>query len=367
MPLPESQDHLFEHKVGGGALALFGLPFAIAGLAVMFGPLFSSTSDAPLYFHLPFGSVFFLVGSAFIFGRYRISVDKRQGEVTRQWSLLIPVKTKTQSLDGENGVRITHEIRKSKNSSYSVYPVSLQLTGDDDIEFESSRSLQKARRLGEELAKFLQTSLTDASQGSTSTRQADELDLNLKQRLQSGRIEADIPPPPNRLLSKIEFDGDRLKVEIPPPGFNLGMLFGIVPVIGFMGFAFFVVLRPILRDGTQLPLPVILFMLFFFSIPGSIVLGILGRMFLFRQTLLADSSIVSHSRGWLFHRNTSLPCDKVEEILLGRSGNGRAKLSGRSGQAILIQTDDRSIRVTNHLPPRELDYLLSLLRAVIAS
>jgi len=333
----------------------------------MIGPLFSQSNDLPPYFHIPFGSVFFLVGSAFIFGRYRIQVDKNEAQITQQWSLLFPLRTKKQALRGIKEIRITHELRKSKNSTYSVYPVALSFEGQEAISFESPRSPHKSRKLGEQLAKFLQIPLTDASQGSVSTRQHNELDLNLKQRLQSGSLRADIPQPPDRLKSRIDFDGTRLKVEIPPAGPQLPLLIGLIPILGFMGFAGFIVSGPILQDQNELPLPVLLFMIVFFSIPGSIALGLIGRMFFFRQTLLADSSVVSHSRGWLFRRLTTIPAEQVEEILLGRPGKSLPTPLALKGQSLLIQSDAKSITVSNHLPHQEADYILSLLRAVIAS
>lgn len=367
MPLPEPDSNTLEHKVGGGVIALAGLPFALAGLAIMILPPFSDSNDAPLVFTISFGAVFFLVGSSLIFGRYAIQINKATLELTQTWSLFAPLKTKSYSIRGAQGITVSHETRRSKNSSYSIYPVRLKFADGETVDFENPRSPNKSRQLAERLAKFLSLPLTDTSLGTPTTRQPDELDLNLKQRLKSGNLETRIPEPPAKLVATIDYDGSRLKVEIPPPGPQPALLLGLLANLLFIGFTAFLVVGPMFERFDSVPLPFQIFLVLFFSIPGGVSLSLLGRMFFFRQSLLADSAIVSHSRGWLFRKVTTLPTDQVEEIILGHVGRNQNKaLFGKTG-TLLIQSDEKSIQVTSHLPPEEANYLLALLRAVIAS
>ncbi|MFW6163345.1 MAG: hypothetical protein ACODAJ_11300, partial [Planctomycetota bacterium] len=252
------------YRSGGGCLMLFGLPFLLAGLFVMASPLLperyqpkdeDTDEPMPLYFALPFGGVFALVGAGLVLGRAGKRLDRRAGTVTTWWGLAVPFHRKEMPLSDFDKVRITREVRRSKNSTYTVYPVRLHGGGDAKVKIEEPRDQSKARGLGEEVAKFLTLPLHDRSMGKTVTRQPEELDESLRDRAERTGERLDVGEPPPDLRSTQTVVGDTLTFEIPPPGFRAMLLIPIVIGVGIAVFVSVVFLVPILREA-DMPLPI---------------------------------------------------------------------------------------------------------------
>ena len=83
-----------ERKSGGGCLTVFGLPFLAAGLFMLLIAL--GVSGVPMDGDLPpvvlalMGIVFTGVGTALMFGRAGITIDRTAMKVTKWWGLLVP-------------------------------------------------------------------------------------------------------------------------------------------------------------------------------------------------------------------------------------------------------------------------------------
>ena len=252
-----------EIRKGGGCIMLFGLPFMLAGLAVIggaLGLLGSKADDFPTVFGVLFGLVFFSVGSALVFGRGGVSVDNR-GNVVSWWGVLVPWQKTEAKLSDFDAVRVSKEVRRSNNSTYTVYPVKLSSDTQKEIKFQEPTKYEEARQFSERLSKFTGLQVIDASTGSEVVRDPDKLDTPLRDQLrESGPV--DLPEPPPNLRSNIRRKGRDIMIELPPSsGSMLAKLmlipFLIIPVI--MAAVFFSMFRHF-GDGSQLaPLLFVLF------------------------------------------------------------------------------------------------------------
>src|SRR5690349_7361984 len=87
-----------EIREGGGCLALFGLPFFATGIFMIlasFGVV-TMRSDAEAVTQATafgLGVVFTLVGGILTFGRSVTAIDLGQQVVTKQWRILLPIRT----------------------------------------------------------------------------------------------------------------------------------------------------------------------------------------------------------------------------------------------------------------------------------
>ena len=373
MPIPQANPDRLNLRFGGGLMSLFGLPFLLAGLgviaaafAVKFGAL---NGDMPLYFGLPFGAVFALIGYCLVFGRSGIQADYASGEIVKWWGFPMPVRRTTYAIKSARDVRIAREVRRSDKSSYVVFPVYIEFDGDESLKVSEPRQEQKTRQTAEQVAEFLRLPLADATSGAVVTRSHDELDLNVKQRFRQGRLEAVIPDIPVALKSRIDFDGSKLAIDIPPAGPQPAYLIALLALLGFGGFVNFVFFIPFFSqfemEGMANWLP-IAFAALFLAVPGLAAVRLLAQMFFVRESISATSHGVEFRRGWIARRCWTLSAEQIEEIELGVDSNAR-RVSSRSQRAIAIRTDERTIRVGRHLKEEEKAYLLALLRAVLVS
>ena len=89
MTLPDPNGNVIDQQTGGGCAYLIGLPFFLAGLGVIvitFIPPETRGGDPiSLYFGIPFGSLFALIGRAILFGRMNLTIDRNTGLIRKQW------------------------------------------------------------------------------------------------------------------------------------------------------------------------------------------------------------------------------------------------------------------------------------------
>ena len=189
-------------KRGGGCLILFGLPFLSAGIAVIVAALSGAMgsedgSAAPLVFVIPFGLVFASVGAGIMFGRAGIEIDLTARTITTWWGLMVPFKSRTLPLERAKIVSINREVRRSKNSTYTVYPVRIE-GFEKAIDIEEPRNYADARRRAEEIAKFMNLGVEDSTSGKKVVREAGTLDESLRERAERTGEDLKMPEaPPN--------------------------------------------------------------------------------------------------------------------------------------------------------------------------
>lgn len=368
MPLPNT-DQIFQRRYGGGFLMLFGAPFFLVGLGVMVAA-FSPNSDIPLLFALAFGGIFASVGALFIFGRNGLLIDKADGSLVKWWGLMVPMRKKQRRAEDVEKIVVTREVRRSKNSSYTVYPVRLEGEKLEAVTVFEPRKAKQARDEAEALAKFLQKPIHDLSEGSLRIREADTLDLSLRQQFRSGKASNEIPEPPARLKSKIRYDAVRLEVDIPPAGFSPKIVAVAAAVIAIEAFFLFGFILPFF-SGAEFSGAFNIFLAVFLlmALAPLLFLGaMLARAFLARQTVSATSQEISLTSRFLVSRAQRIPSDQLEELYqAGRpTGKTLSQFAGNTAP-IVARSDDQTLSFAGHLPPDERAYILALCRAVLVS
>ncbi|NQT54245.1 hypothetical protein HQ576_19465 [bacterium] len=366
-------------RSGGGCLMLFGMPFLLAGLAVMTGPLWGikdskTKKPIPWAFAVPFGAVFAAVGASIAFGRAGKEIDRRAATVTTWWGLLVPFKSTTRPLADFEAVQVTKEVRRSKNSTYTVYPVKLKAAKGKDVSLEESRDAMKARKAGEEAAKFLSFKLVDRSLGETIVREAEELDESLRDRATRTGERAGVPDPPAGGRCTHSVVGDTLVFEIPPTGFKAGhivaMLVGaLIPIIVVAFFAF-----PMLRDDKMPSGAKLIFMLFlgafFIGLPLVFSFGAAISSAKARTTVEVSPGLLKVTRsGLLGSKMTAIPTDELEELRLMRggaagAGSVQAALAGKA-QVILPRSDNATVTFGTGLSNAELEWMQAIIQNVV--
>ncbi len=202
---------------------LFGLPFLLAGLALIATVFIPGEmrggDDIPWYVGFPAGGLFALVGGLMVFGRAQHRIDRRQAVVESSFTALVTLRRKQIPLGRFRYVWVTREVRSSRGRSGSsrsatVYPV--RLAGDRDrIDWETVSSPERARRSAEELAKFVRLPLHDSSTGTEQIREADTLDESLRGRASRECLDVVVPDRPALLRSIVTRRGDTVRVTFP--------------------------------------------------------------------------------------------------------------------------------------------------------
>lgn len=232
-----------EFRSGGGCLTLFGLPFLLAGLFVVQIPLgllpLEERPEGPLVSALVIllGSVFALVGAALVFGRSGVILDRGRGRIVRWWGLLVPMKREETMLDAVRQVEM--DFSRGDSDSADTWPVKLSGEGiPKPIAVAQPAKFAEARRIAEELARFLHKPLVDRSTGEKVTRDAGHLDESWRDRVRKTQGHAaPMPPQPPGMRSRVERTAGGYIFHIPGPPL---VWYHFIPVLFPIVFAGFV-------------------------------------------------------------------------------------------------------------------------------
>jgi hypothetical protein len=317
---------VLEAKSGGGCLFLFGLPFFIAGLAVIaisIGLWQPKGDRIPWYFGIPFGGVFAAVGGGLMFGRAGTKIDARTRTITKWWGMLVPFKQTDHDLESFTHVTITKEIRRSDKSTYTVYPVRLLGDGDKKVDMAEPRDYKGARELAEQIGKFIRLDVVDTTSGEEVRREWDHLDESLRDRVERTHEAVEVSEPPPNMKTVCEIEGRRIALQMPPsrngcaiiapiigaiiiPIFlftSLGQFFEEIPEefrwIGFAGIALLV------------------------AIPILVILSVVLRVKRGGVCVVASrDGIELTERGAFFAKTRFIPADELEELILPHGDAG---------------------------------------------
>ena len=379
----------YEKKSGGGCLMLFGLPFLAVGLAVMVigltGWKDESGNSLPVFFTIPFGGIFALVGAGLMFGRSGIVFDKRTNQAVKWWGLLVPIKQTVVPLDSLEQVVITKEIRQSDKSTYTVYPVRVS-HGVEQFKICEPRDYMTSRKEAEEVAKFLDLELRDASSGGEGVvRQASELDQSIREQAQTKGEVVEVPPAPAGSRVKHMLSGGKLTLEVPTPGSSTVMLVGMVVVclvpVCFMAFF----LKDFFKLDDAPPLFRYIFIGFalLFLAPAVLVPGRMMLVAMSRERIAVtpnnlEVSLVSP----LMTKSKSIPAAEIEELELipgfrlpDRGGDvdkvpefvkGLAVIAG-GGATIMARSDKQTLSFGRMLSREEAEWTHALIKRVLTS
>ncbi len=269
-----------EIRQGGGALALFGLPFFGAGVFMLLAtigviPMSNGSSvSLPGQIGLLFmGLVFTAVGGTLSFGRAWTTIDSTRREVIKQYGLLVPMHTDTRSID--EYVAVVVAFVAGDSDSTDQFPVTLRSRAGVDLKLYSSTQYGDARSYATAVATLLRFDFEDATTDHPVRVPAGQADIPLQQRLQMDGLQNE-PARPLNARTEVVRELDGVRIIIPTPRSHpVAYLLALIPV----GFALAFV-SPLFRffRQTRTPDPVgFIFlgfiMLFFAVLPGMTALN----------------------------------------------------------------------------------------------
>ena len=211
-----------EIREGGGAFALFGLPFLAAGMFMILGALGLvpvNTSGGASVYTRPLvglmGLVFAGVGGALVFGRKWTTVDTANRRLVTQWGALVPLREQVSPLDGCAAVTIGFV--KGDSETVDKFPVALKSTMGPELTVFASASYAEARAGAVAIAQHLRVDLEDATTDHPSRQAFADLDGSFRTRAtRAGAPERGVEQPVN-MRSTVTRDADTLQILIPAP------------------------------------------------------------------------------------------------------------------------------------------------------
>ena len=357
------------YKEGGGCVSLFGMPFFGFGVAFMIAGIAGTVKNktgAPVSPVLPviFGGVFASIGAVLIFGRTGMVFDRTTGIINQWWGLLFPMWNSQFDLKSYTRVTISKELRKHKNSTTTVYPVRVT-GGTKPIDVTTCTDETEARKYAEEVAKFLEIGVTDASGDAVVHREAGTLDESLRDQLKRKGEDVDISNPPPNMRASFEAHGNAVVFYMPPPGFKISLLLPLIGVCLFCGIVVAMFLFPLLTDKTmslETQLAFSGFIGFFFVfLPIAAGLTPLFIHMTKRWEIEADPiKLRVVTRGLIFSRTDEIQCDHLEELKFSES-------RANKDPGLKALSDNKTVEFGAGYPYSELDWIRRVILKAISA
>ena len=238
----------FSIRAGGGAIALFGLPFLAGGLFILLGALdivpIRHTGNMTLAVAIPFGLVFTLVGAGFVAGRSLTTLDIGGQVVTKQWSLLLPLRTATYQLGDYQAVTIRHV--PGDRDSADRYPIGLKQAAGLDLVIAQPTQYAEARAIAAAVGRHLDFDIEDDTTDHPERLSPGDAELPLSQRLRGES--AGMPATPTAAMrSEIATQGGELRITMPSPPLNPLILVAMQLPSVVAAVMLFLLLPPVLQ------------------------------------------------------------------------------------------------------------------------
>lgn len=192
-----------------------------------------------------FGFIFLLLG-LLIMGLFKVCrIDHQKNLATLKLTFFfIPLSTRlsmpANSIEDVKMIKKIELQQRDEGTDYEKEFYVISLSGTADLQVNKLSDFFKARIYAERLAKKLNLPLRDISSGSESIRQAEELDMNLGQRLRYRKIRQSNPlPPSDSEIELINMDtGQALRFpNQPQPWYVYMFVIGVILII-FTAFWF---------------------------------------------------------------------------------------------------------------------------------
>lgn len=358
-----SDPQLLEYRSGGGCSTLFGIPFILGGVLTMAAPFLDGDAElAALAITIPFGLIFACAGVAVSLGRSRLVFDRRRGVISSWWGILGMGPTTETPLAGRERVSMATETRGSGKSRHTVHPVRLEGGIHEPHEIEAPGSTAEARRLAEDVAKFLEVGIVDRTSGDEIVREAGTLDESVRDRLARLGVKPEQAPRPPDARSRHTPMGSMQRFEIPATGFNCGhvLIVFVALLFAFPGGAAMVALA----SDPDAPAIVGVVVGGFFLLPSLAV--ILYAIADSRTTYFIEATpmrLLVEQRGLVSTKNFEFPCHELEELEV----TGRKSNDVMSGTSILARSDTQEVRFGSGLSADELSWIKSCLEVGLCS
>jgi len=322
---------LLEIREGGGCLALFGLPFLLAGLFVVLIGLrlipVQNAADLPAWawpLLLLLGLVFVVVGGGMVFGRRWILLDVGRGRFGERWGLLVPLRKTEQALRDFDAVALRFQAGDS--DSADSFPVVLRAVGGgSDRRVFTSTAYEASRQAAAQVARFLRLPMVDASTQHESILPAEHADASLQERLRGEHGGVERPPRPLSMRSQVRETAGTVQIVIPGPGFRVAPLLGIVIPGTILGLVVPSLLRFFEQTGTPQAVQFAFLgflVLVFGLLPAlsglrALVAGIRGQTLL---TATAEALILEERGAWRT-RVARIPTVDILDMDYGTAGS----------------------------------------------
>jgi hypothetical protein len=305
---------------------------------------------------------------------------------------------------------LTKEIRRGSNSTTTVYPIRVVSKGRGST-FSVGEELryEEGRKIGEQIASFLNAPLSDSASGKTVVRNADELDISIKEQAKRNASPEPLPSTPPVMRSRIREDRGGVVVEIPAPKTSPATVLNLVMPLIFVGIGFF-----LFRDfvtGVPLP-PVIKYGITGVLVVFIIVVPVAGIFLKTIHSKFAGSVVTANNAFLRVERGLDkkkgaeeIPVDAIEEfeivekhqgtmtdrpdggtVISGTQAGNRARIGSTGNEVtlgpkasallsflgklsspghIVARSDEKTITFGQGLEPEELRYLHGVVRKAL--
>jgi len=176
------------------------------------------------------------------------------------------------------------------------------------------------------------------------------------------------------MKSRVDYDGNSLQVQVPPPGFNAGFLVAFVAIAFFeliFIFSFAIPFFSNFEADSPALIFIIIFGFFFLGIPTLILLALLGNTFLAAQSVSVSNQTLSVAKGWPLRKTATLPGNQIEEFVIASKSKTQGKrksiITIGAGQEIQAVSDEATLSFGAGLSDEELAYLHALAKGILVS
>lgn len=387
-PFLQTSPSTLEVREGGGCMAVFGVPFFLAGVflgltATGLVPMQSAPAGTWVRVLLAVMSLVFLaVGGGLVFGRRWLTLDLGSGSVIRSQGLLVPMHHQERRLNEFTAVVLAFNAGDS--DSADRYPVSLRALTGKDVVVTSAIQFGEAREHAEFLSRSLRLPLADTITDHETVVSPDRAGETLLDRLQSARADAArVAPPPEM---RCEVSASRSDATIVIPG-GKGMVFGgfasLLPVVMLI-FVIPWLLRFFARTSTPTVVQYIFVaaMILMFGIPaliGSVNLMVGSHR---KKTTVKASPaglVIERQDAWRSHTQEVSAADILDvdlstfaSVLPPTPEPGTERIIAAAKRwaptkGIIVKSRQALITFGEGLPAGELQYLNWLLRKALTS
>ena len=350
---------------GLGFLAV-GLLFLFPCLALPLPPPGCATGNLAI-----FGGVLVLLGAIFACVRVGVVIDRQQRTITTWWGLLVPFHKTEHPFSQAHFVTISREERLAPKRSYEVFPVRLEGASTDAVTIHEPLDHDKARRLAEDVAKFVHVGIRDRSSGKEVAREAGALDRSLRQRLRRAARSRPLPAQPPRARAIFNYGGTQAPttIEIPPVGRSVLLReFRRMIFLACFGALFGELLNYSKEGGMEIGV----MGLFGFLFLWVIFLPLLIRSAILRERLIVSpDDLVVTQRDIFGAKTTRLTSGEIEEVEVTKAKWGMLggfAVIGGGNLRVVIRSDRGSIELGAALSkPKEVKWLSEVLVHVLNS
>lgn len=392
-PFRQTSPQIVELREGGGFLAIFGLPFFLAGVVMALTiagipHIRVEPSSNPLV--LAGLSVAFTAGgAAMLFGRRWLTIDVSRGCIIRSYSLLVPLHTSERSLSEFNAVVIVHQAGDSDSGEH--YPIRLRRITGKDFVVSKPTEFGQSRSQAEYLSAFLRLPMVDTTTDHYTVSAPERTGESLRERLLSGAAEAQ-PPRPAKMRCQVTESPGQTTIVVPGGGsWPVGVLSVVLPLVILL-FVLPAFLRFFTRGAPQIvQYGFLLILVAVFVVPTIVAsVNLMVGSKRKRATVAASAAgleIVTR-RGWRTRTTQiagadllDLDCSTADAALrsaMNRSVNRHevpnleatrvAQFAKRwvPSRGIVVKSPRELISFGEGLPAGELQYLRSILRKALA-